>query len=559
MKKIICFFLISFLALPLFSQSLFICYKDGSQDSLDFSEGMYFYFSDPNSAVTQLSEPENAARGVELSPVFSWRSVEGQQYDLLLSHEVDFSDTILFIQNLDTNIYRTSEALESNTDYHWKVRLVGKETWSLARYFTTYAPPLPKKVLSWALQSSSCGVNVLVHDVSQIDSFMVLLSQDGISFTDTAYCDTNYMILAALPHDAYFAKIAAMNISGISPLSEMLFVTTSESLNPALIIQGFERQTSANDGDLILRHAQALYQYETAIASATNDAINDALLNFPNYSMIDYILGEESTADETFSSAEQNVIKDYLRSGGNLFVSGAEIAWDLDNKGSASDKAFCNQFLKICYYQDAPGGQSGQHYSVKGVNEPLFSELGSFSFDNGTHGSYNVKYPDVFSLKNNGKKVLEYPGFSGAAGVVYAGMFPQGQQAGKIMLMGVPFETIYPEAKRFSLMGAFVEFVHFGLPVSDIALPDKHTLLPNFPNPFNPKTVITYQLARDAMLDLCVYDLDGRKIETLINKVQSAGVYELSWDASNHASGVYLVSMKVDSKVIETKKITLLK
>ena len=65
-----------------------------------------------------------------------------------------------------------------------------------------------------------------------------------------------------------------------------------------------------------------------------------------DYLIVDYILGEESTADETYSSTEQTLISNYLKQGGRLFVSGAEIAWDLDYRGSTTDKASCITTLK---------------------------------------------------------------------------------------------------------------------------------------------------------------------------------------------------------------------
>jgi len=76
------------------------------------------------------------------------------------------------------------------------------------------------------------------------------------------------------------------------------------------------------------------------IASCTNDAVLNELVQLENYKTVAYILGEESTADETFSTAEQEKVKSYLKQGGNLLATGAEIAWDLDNKGSAGIKIF---------------------------------------------------------------------------------------------------------------------------------------------------------------------------------------------------------------------------
>ncbi|MFA6619252.1 MAG: T9SS type A sorting domain-containing protein, partial [Candidatus Neomarinimicrobiota bacterium] len=347
--------------------------------------------------------------------------------------------------------------------------------------------------------------------------------------------------------------------SGCGPLSEMLFVTREYSPLPALIINGFDRQTAGNTGDLILRHAQALSEFENAIVSATNDAMLEGLLNFPNYCLVDYMLGEESTVDETFSSSEQEMIKAYLRSGGNLFVSGSEIAWDLDNKGSSSDKAFCHNFLHLEYFQDSPGGRAGTVYSVEATGDSIFLGLGVFNFDNGSHGTYNVRYPDVFKPRGDAQTCLKYPGYSGAAGVVYQGLFPGGTTPGKIMVLGFPFETVYPEQKRVALMGSFIQLAHHGLPVEESMFPDKHQLLANYPNPFNPLTRIAYQLKTKSQLELSIYDMNGKKLAVLADNIQAAGRYDYNWNASNFASGIYLVIMKVDGQLVGSQKMTLLK
>ena len=93
-------------------------------------------------------------------------------------------------------------------------------------------------------------------------------------------------------------------------------------------------------------------------------------------------MGEESTVDETFSYSEQSLIKTFLQQGGRLIVSGAEIAWDLDYKGSATDKDFYYNFLKAKYRYDAPGNQSGIYYSAAGSPDSSdFGDLNTFNFD----------------------------------------------------------------------------------------------------------------------------------------------------------------------------------
>jgi photosystem II stability/assembly factor-like uncharacterized protein len=78
-------------------------------------------------------------------------------------------------------------------------------------------------------------------------------------------------------------------------------------------------------------------------------------------------------------------------------------------------------------------------------------------------------------------------------------------------------------------------------------------LYQNYPNPFNPKTVISYQLSVAGFITIKVYDLQGREIEKLINKRQSAGTYYVEFNANYLSSGIYFYSLQTEN-FKETKK-----
>lgn len=80
-----------------------------------------------------------------------------------------------------------------------------------------------------------------------------------------------------------------------------------------------------------------------------------------------------------------------------------------------------------------------------------------------------------------------------------------------------------------------------GIPVAFI-------LKQNYPNPFNPNTIINYSIPispRGGAIDvkLNIYDITGREIAILVNKKQSAGNYEIEWDASEQPSGIYICKL----------------
>jgi endo-1,4-beta-xylanase len=84
------------------------------------------------------------------------------------------------------------------------------------------------------------------------------------------------------------------------------------------------------------------------------------------------------------------------------------------------------------------------------------------------------------------------------------------------------------------------------------------SLSQNFPNPFNAVTFIRYSLPTDGFVTLKVYDLTGREIATLVEKTQSAGTYQVQFDATSLASGVYLYRLQMEN-FTSTQKLLLVK
>jgi hypothetical protein len=89
-------------------------------------------------------------------------------------------------------------------------------------------------------------------------------------------------------------------------------------------------------------------------------------------------------------------------------------------------------------------------------------------------------------------------------------------------------------------------------------IPNEIFLDQNYPNPFNPSTTITYGITEAGPVLLEVYDIIGRKIQTLVNSDQFEGQYNVNFDASRLASGIYFYRLTAPSKVL-TKRMTLIK
>lgn len=76
-------------------------------------------------------------------------------------------------------------------------------------------------------------------------------------------------------------------------------------------------------------------------------------------------------------------------------------------------------------------------------------------------------------------------------------------------------------------------------------IPDEISLSQNYPNPFNPITTINYSLSIESNLSITIYNSLGERVKELINSVQNAGNYSVSWNASNQASGIYFYVFEV--------------
>lgn len=85
-----------------------------------------------------------------------------------------------------------------------------------------------------------------------------------------------------------------------------------------------------------------------------------------------------------------------------------------------------------------------------------------------------------------------------------------------------------------------------------------YVLEQNFPNPFNPSTVISFRLPVGGSVTLKVFDLLGQEVATLVDEPKPPGTYEVNFDAKNLASGIYLYQLRAGEKV-ETKSMVLIK
>ena len=103
-----------------------------------------------------------------------------------------------------------------------------------------------------------------------------------------------------------------------------------------------------------------------------------------------------------------------------------------------------------------------------------------------------------------------------------------------------------------------VDYGMVGVNEDGEVVPAEFALRQNYPNPFNAKTTITYSLAECSDITLEVFNIMGQKIATLENGNKEAGIYTVTWDASDVSSGVYFYKLSIGNNVF-TRKMSLLK
>ena len=89
-------------------------------------------------------------------------------------------------------------------------------------------------------------------------------------------------------------------------------------------------------------------------------------------------------------------------------------------------------------------------------------------------------------------------------------------------------------------------------------LPGTFQLAQNFPNPFNPSTMISYQLPAASHIALKVFDMLGNEVATLVNETKEAGSYSATFDGSKLSSGIYFYTLQAGN-FTATKKLSLIK
>ena len=275
-----------------------------------------------------------------------------------------------------------------------------------------------------------------------------------------------------------------------------------------------------------------------------------------NFDTIIWFTGDDRNT--TLTQAEQALLKNFLDGGGKLLLSGQNIGYDLIEDGTYEDSLFYANYLKAEYTSD-----KAEPIMLLG-NPDDANMLGTFiNFNGGYGGAANQDSPDIIKEIEPAAQMLKYLPSQETAGVKYingsTGSFliylpfgiegiagPYEHSAGEFMSKCMTWLSGTTDVKK---------------DISQNKVPKQYSLGQNYPNPFNPSTVINYKLPEKTEVLLTIYNLLGQKIITLLQAVQPAGSFHVTWDGKDSkglqvAGGVYLYQLNTNN-FSKTKKMVL--
>lgn len=307
--------------------------------------------------------------------------------------------------------------------------------------------------------------------------YRVYTSADGLGWNDgVATAGTVFTLTELAPGQLVFVRVTATNTGGESFPTPIAAVRAAEAgPAPVLVVNGYERidrwmdisrcdtpaancpnvriwPAQMNDQSYMIQHGLAI---TLPFDSAVRGAVNSADMELDAYDIVDWIAGlnqvpapiPKGTDEMSLTQAERDALAAYLDGGHALFLSGAEIAFDLAT--NADDQSFLTSALRARYAAD-----DANTFTVSPSASGILSGLGQFNFDDGSHGSYAVNYADVLTPANGSAVILNYAGGAGgAAGIEYA------NSCQRLVYLGFPFETIYPAAMRQAVMARVINFL----------------------------------------------------------------------------------------------------
>jgi hypothetical protein len=469
----------------------------------------------------------------------------------------------LFVERNINGSFKIVEAAGRNWDVSYYSYTASDLSTYTARYYNNMVDNFNAQrpvLTSASMQSDSLITLTWDCDTSGILGYRVYQSIDGENWNlviDEIGCPTTNIQIQHNDGAKYFRVASVKNDSpnlSESNWSNVLGTGNFSSEKKCLVVDGFTRESGSWRGaghTFALKYGKAFEALSLDFTTIRNSELVTSPFNLNDFDFIFWILGDESTVDETFSHDEQQLVGTYLENGGNLFVSGSEVGWDLDYKGDSQDKNFYSNYLKATYLSD----DALSNIAVGLINTSM--DGCSLFFGQ----TYDEDYPDEIEAINGSIVCMKYNNNKNA-GVQYSGPFgssAESAESGKLIYLAFPLETTADNSTFNQIISGAYDFFNTAVSVknSEPELNLSYRLEQNYPNPFNPSTTIRYSILEQAQVEIKVYDVLGKEVAKLVDKEQEVGSYQVQFNASHLTSGIYFYSIKTDHFFTSKKMIIL--
>jgi hypothetical protein len=494
-----------------------------------------------------LAGPENESQGLETTLQLVWTAVTGAQtYSIEVASHPSFTEENIVRRTNDiTGTEYTLGNLELGKFYYWRVRAVnlgGTSSWSDTWNFTTMNAAVHEIVFNQGWSMVSSYINPTKPDMREVFAIAgeeLAIVKDGLGRVFVPSFDINDIGDWKPEHgyQVYFSSGSRMIV--------MTGIILDPDITPLTLTTGW---------NLI-----SYIRYSPMDIAEALTEINDKIIIVKNNAGAVYI-----------PEFEINDIDDMLPGEGyQVFLSEQATLVYPSNGSSPAEQLIAKQ--------------NTSNIGTTTSSEPEFfiSVIGR----TGSNAVFIVSSPDF--IENSEVGVHDENGMLIGAGVVRNGravatvwgvdhhMDPDGPGAHEgdrlyLFVYEKDIREVFPLAVRSiqdlltrDYNGVALTFetnavLNIEVDVEKVEIPETFVLHQNFPNPFNPTTVIQFGLPSDNLVLLEVYNILGQRVAVLVDEERTAGFHQVTFDGSTLASGIYLYRLQAGT-YSETKKFILIK
>jgi hypothetical protein len=433
---------------------------------------------------------------------------------------------------------------------------------------------IPTSLKNFSITDVSNGTSLLLswepNQDYNFDHYKIYIGQEtGIYSREETTLETDYLIDQLTTGTEYFIGLSVIDSDGYESLiKEQNYIPFNFTLDQGILVID---ETADGDGSLAKPSDEQVDQYYESLLTHFNvshwDLIDNqgiSLTDFGSYSTI--IWQADDSGDLMTLDLILNELRRFLDAGGNFLYTGylpcQAIEGTFEYPDSFAIGDFVYDYLKIATTNK---GFGTRFFAARAKDSDYFDiTLDTTKIEHlPTRHLSNIEsievadqgVPILFYDSNFDSSSIQGQMIGAPVGIEYIG------KDYKVVTLTFPLYYMQKNQAKNLLEHILGEKFSEPLALPELSenLPEFFKLFPNYPNPFNPTTTITWQLTTSAHVDLSIYNILGAKITTLISEYQSPGQYSVEWDASGFASGVYYYRLDTSKGFVQTKKMILIK